>query len=289
MQFIVLSLDKNLFVGKGIVYMLIAAFAFAGMNLLAKYLNSFHPLQVVFFRAFGTFVFIFPYMIYKKVPVIGTHIFWLSSRGLLSFVSLALFFIVIQRIPLGSTVALRYTAPIFSVILAYFFLKEKVKIWQWFSLLLSIAGAFVMKGVDYRIDTLSFILIMGSSLLVGGVFTIIRYLGSREHFLTIINYFMVFSILGSLFFIHRWRMPIGQEWIWVCSIGVLGLIGQVFLTRSFQLAETNIVAPIKYMELVYALLFGFFLFDEQYGFWPLMGMTLVVLGMLLNVWVKRKG
>ncbi|MFC4634870.1 DMT family transporter [Dokdonia ponticola] len=274
---------------RGIVYMLIAAFTFAWMNLLAKYLQDFHPLQVVFFRATGTFVFIFPYMLYKKVPVIGTNVFWLSLRGVLSFVSLALFFKVVQDIPLGSAVALRYTAPIFSVILAYFFLKEKVKFWQWICLVLSLVGAFIMKGVDFRIDTLSFVLIMFSSLLVGGVFAIVRYLGSREHYLTIINYFMVFSIVGSLFFIQYWRMPVGNEWWWVCGIGVLGLIGQVFLTRSFQLADTSTVAPIKYMELVYALLFGFFLFGESYSFWPIFGMTLVVLGMLLNVWIKRRG
>ncbi len=274
---------------RGIVYMLIAAFAFAWMNLLAKYLEGFHYTQTVFFRALGTFVFIFPYMLYKKVPVVGKNVFWLSLRGVLSFVSLALFFKVIQDIPLGSAVALRYTAPIFSVILAYFFLKEKVKPWQWVCLILSLVGAFIMKGVDLRIDTLSFILIMFSSLLVGGVFAIVRYLGSREHYLTIINYFMVFSIVGSLFFIQYWRMPVGEEWWPVCIIGVLGLIGQVFLTRSFQLADTSTVAPIKYMELVYALLFGFFLFNESYSFWPIFGMTLVVLGMLLNVWIKRRG
>ncbi|MFT5751155.1 MAG: drug/metabolite transporter (DMT)-like permease [Flavobacteriales bacterium] len=269
--------------------MLIAAFAFAWMNLLVKYLSDFHPLQVVFFRAIGTFAFIFPYMLYKKVPVIGTHVLWLSFRGLLSFVSLALFFLVVHRIPLGSAVALRYTAPIFSVVLAYFFLKEQVKKWQWISLGISLIGAFLMKGVDFRIDSLSFALILISSVLVGGVFTIVRYLGSREHFLTIINYFMVFAIVGSLFFIEHWRMPVGKEWWWVCSIGVLGMIGQIFLTRSFQLADTNTVAPIKYMELVYALLFGFFLFGETYTWIPLLGMSLVVVGMLLNVWVKRKG
>ncbi|WP_299212698.1 DMT family transporter [uncultured Dokdonia sp.] len=277
--------------GRGIFYMLIAAFAFAWMNLLAKYLQDFHPLQVVFFRAFGTFIFIFPYMLYKKVPVVGKkkNVFWLSLRGVLSFVSLALFFKVVQDIPLGSAVALRYTAPIFSVIFAYFFLKEAVKLGQWLSLIISIAGAFIMKGVDFRIDSTSFILIMFSSLLVGGVFAIVRYLGSREHYLTIINYFMVFSIVGSLFFIQYWRIPIGEEWWWVCIIGILGLIGQVFLTRAFQLADTSTVAPIKYMELVYALLFGFFLFDESYTLWPIVGMTLVVVGMLLNVWIKRKG
>lgn len=280
--------SKSDFLARGIVYMLIAAFAFSWMNLLAKYLNDFHPLQVVFFRAAGTFVFIYPYMLFKKVPIVGKNVFWLSFRGVLSFTSLALFFIVIQRIPLGSAVALRYTAPIFSVIFAYLLLKEKVKLWQWIAFTISGVGAFVMKGVDFRIDTLSFVLIIVSSVLVGGVFAIVRSLGSREHFLTIINYFMVFSIIGSLFFVQNWRMPVGQEWYWVCGIGTLGLVGQVFLTRSFQLAETNTVAPIKYMELVYALIFGYFLFHETYSFWPVAGMSLVVLGLLLNVWVKRK-
>jgi len=83
-------------------------------------------------------------------------------------------------------------------------------------------------------------------------------------------------------------MPIGKEWFWVCSIGVLGLIGQVLLTRAFQLADTSTVAPIKYMELVYALLFGFILFGETYAFWPVVGIILVVIGMLLNLWIKKK-
>ncbi|WP_272973631.1 DMT family transporter [Croceibacter atlanticus] len=272
---------------KGIIYMAIAAFAFAWMNLLAKYLNDFHPLQVVFFRAFGTFIFIFPYMLLKKISIIGNNVFWLTLRGVLSFVSLSLFFVVIQRIPLGSAVALRYTAPVFSVFLAALFLKERVKVWQWFALGLALSGAFIMKGLDFRIDTVSFALIIGSAILVGAVFAIVRYLGSKEHFLTIINYFMVCSIIGSLFFINKWRMPIGQEWWFVCSIGVLGMIGQIFLTKSFQLAETSVVAPIKYMELVYALIFGFFLFGEHYTLFPILGMSLIVLGMLWNVWLKK--
>jgi len=258
------------------------------MNLMAKYLQDFHPIQVVFFRAFGTFIFIFPYMIYKKIPVVGKNVFWLSIRGLLSFISLVLFFKVVQDIPLGSAVALRYTAPIFSVVLAFFFLKENVKFWQWISLIIAIVGAFIMKGVDFRIDTSSFTLIMLSSVFVGGVFVIIRCLGSKEHYLTIINYFMAFSIIGSLLFISKWRMPIGEEWLWISLIGTLGLVGQVFLTKSFQLAEASVVAPIKYMELVYALLFGFFLFGETYGLWPIIGMVLVVFGMLLNIIIKRR-
>lgn len=268
--------------------MLLAAFAFAWMNLFAKYLSDFHTLQVVFFRATGTFIFIFPYMLVKKVPVLGKHRFWLGLRGILSFASVALFFYVLQRIPLGSAVALRYTAPIFSVLLAYLFLKEKVKKWQWVALLVSLSGAFVMKGVDLRIDAISFAMILVSAVLVGAVLAIVRYLGDKEHILTIINYFMVVSILGSLVSINHWRFPTQQEWPYILGIGVLGMIGQILMTLAFQKADTATVAPIKYMELVYALLFGFFLFSESYKALPLIGMSLIIAGMLWNVLIKHR-
>jgi len=273
---------------KGIIYILIATFAFAWMNLLARYLSDLHPLQVVFFRAMGTFIFIFPFMIRKRIPIVGKNVFWLSMRGVIGFVSLAAFFIVIQRIPLGPAISIRYIGPFFSVILAVIFLKERVKFWQWISLLIAIAGVFVLKGADFRIDGLSFALALLSAVLVGGVFTMVRYLGPKEHALTIINYFMVASILGSLFFIEHWRMPVGQEWLWVSAIGVFGLIGQVFMTRAFQLADTNTIAPFKYMELVYALILGFLFLKEEHTSIALIGMTLVIIGMVLNVLIKNR-
>ena len=70
---------------------LLASFAFAIMNTLAKNLETFHPLQVVFFRAMGTFIFIFPYMVYHKIPIIGTHVKFLLMRAVFGFISLASF------------------------------------------------------------------------------------------------------------------------------------------------------------------------------------------------------
>ncbi|GAB5401314.1 MAG: DMT family transporter [Aureisphaera sp.] len=259
------------------------------MNLLARYLSEMHPLQVVFFRALGTFAFIFPYMLYKRIPVIGKEVFWLSVRGIIGFVSLAAFFIVIQRIPLGSAISIRYIGPAFSVVLAVLFLKEKVKPLQWLCLIVALGGVFILKGADFRIDELSFLLAILSAVLVGAVFTLVRYLGPKEHALTIINYFMVTSILGSLFFVESWRVPFGIEWLWVVLIGIFGLVGQVFMTRAFQLADTNTIAPFKYMELVYALGLGLIFLDEEHSYMALLGMLLIIIGMVLNVYAKSRG
>ena len=172
--------------------------------------------------------------------------------------------------------------------MAAYFLKEKVKGIQWLSLIIAFSGVIVLKGFDPRIDSASLGLLLISALFVGMVFVMIRYLTDKEHYLTIINYFMVVTIIVSLFFVNLWRIPIKNEWYSVVGIGILGLIGQVFMTRAFQTEDTSVLAPFKYMELVWALILGYFLFDETYSWAPFFGISLIIIGMLLNVYSKNK-
>ena len=273
---------------QGIRFILFATLAFAIMNAMAKELSNFHPMQVVFFRAIGTWIFIFPYMLANRVPIKGTHFKPLLARGILGVLSLACFFVAIQRIPLGSAISIRYLGPIFGAVLAYYYLKEKVNWMQWLSFAIAFSGVVVLKGFDIRIDFLSLGLLIISAIFVGGVFVLIRYLSDKEHYLTIINYFMICALTLSLCFIQYWRMPVGNEWFAVCGIGTMGLIGQIYMTRAFQTEETSVLAPFKYMELIYAMIMGYFMFGESYELVPLLGIILIMGGMLSNVWAKGK-
>lgn len=275
-------------ISKGIIYMLLATLAFAIMNVMAKELSSLHPMQVVFFRALGTFVFIFPYMIYRKIPVIGTHVKYLVLRAVLGVISLSCFFVVVQRIPLGSAISLRYLGPIFGAVMAYYFLKERIVTKQWFSFAIAFVGVIVMKGFDIRIDLLSFVLIMISAVSVGAVFVTLRFLGDKEHHLTIINYFMMFSMLCSLPFMGKWSLPIGDTLYLVCMIGIFGMIGQILMTMAFREEEANVLAPFKYMELVYGIIAGYFIYQETYGLLPFLGIGLIIMGMIMNVRAKKE-
>ncbi len=274
-------------ISKGISYILIATLSFAIMNTMAKELTSLPAMEVVFFRALGTFIFVFPYMLLNKISIVGNNPKILFLRAFVGLISLATFFIVLQSMTLGSAISIRYLAPIFGAILAYFFLKERIYFWQWISFAIAFSGVIVLKGFDLRIDNMSLALILISAFFVGIVYVLIRYLGKSEHYLTIINYFMVVSIVGSLFFCGNWRMPINSEWYYVVTIGIFGLIGQIFMTRAFQLEETSVIAPFKYMELVYALILGYFFFEETYPLFAFLGIVLILVGMLLNVRVKQ--
>jgi len=258
------------------------------MNILAKELSAFHPMQVVFFRAFGTFVFMFPYMLYRSIPVWGHTPKLLFLRSVLGVSSLALFFFAVQRMPLGSAISIRYIGPIFGAVLALFFLHEKISKWQWISFLVAFSGVLVIKGFDVEVDFIGFVAIFTSAILLGGVFVLIKYLTAREHVLTIINHFMMVSIVVSLCFASVFRLPTSVEWLPVCAIGVCGLVGQVMMTKAFEIEDASVLAPFKYMELVYALLIGYLILGDTYELVPTLGMAMIVGGMVLNVVTKPK-
>jgi len=263
-----------------------ASLFFAIMNIIAKYLSDFHPMQVVFFRCLGTFVLLFPYMLYKRIPIKGNNKKFLIFRAIAGVISLACFFVAIQRIPIGSAVTIRYLSPIFAAIFSYYFLKERINSWQALSFALAFAGVLLLKGVDLRIDMISFLLVLNSAFFVGIVFTLLRYMGPTENPLVIINYFMVISIILSMFFIPYWRMPEAHELLPMASIGIVGLIGQVLMTKAFALEESTIVVPFKYLEVIYVLIFGFFFFGEAYTLKAMIAIGIIVIALLLNLYGK---
>ena len=81
---------------------------------------------------------------------------------------------------------------------------------------------------------------------------------------------------------------VSLEWLLLFSLGILGYIGQLYLTKAFQSEETSLIAPLKYLEVIFTILFGVLWFDEIYNFWTLLGIFLILIGLIYNIYLKRK-
>lgn len=269
--------------------MLISTLAFACMNSTVKYLADVNTYQIVFFRSLGSLFFTFGFLLKNKIPIIGKNNTLLISRAVVGTTSMILFFTSVKYLSIGTAVSVRYIAPIFAAIFAVFLLKEKINPLQWVFFAISLLGVFVLKGFDNQIHTFGLVLVLLASILSGLVFVIINKIGKTEHPIVVVNYFMVFaSILGGILSINNWENPKGNEWLFLMLLGVFGYYGQVFMTKAFQTASTNIVAPIKYFEVIYTATFGVFLFGEIYTFYSFLGIALIIGGLILNVWYKSK-
>jgi len=273
---------------KAIYFMVLSTLAFTGMNGLVKYLSAYNAYQLVFFRSAGSLFFTFGFLLIHKVPILGKERKLLVSRGLVGVTSMLLFFMAIEYMPIGSAVALRYISPIFAAIFAILLLKERVKPIQWVFFLMAFSGVFVLKGFDSTIPLKGVLFVVMASLFSGLVYIIIRKIGTREHPVVIVNYFMcIATIVGGVLSIFHWKTPTLVDTALLLSLGCFGYFGQLFMTKAFQLGETNVIAPLKYVEVIFAIIVGVGFLDETYTIWSFVGMGMIIGGMLLNIWYKK--
>lgn len=274
---------------KAIIFMLLSTLAFAVMNGVVKYLDGFSAYVKVFFRSLGTLIFTMPYLIFKKIPLLGNKRTLLIARGVIGAVSLILFFMSLKYLPVGTAVTLRYMSPVFAAIFAVIWLKETIKPWQWMFFLMALAGVFVLQGFDGTSSVIGLLLVLTSALCMGLVFVVISKIGKQDHPMVIINYFMIIgTILGGILALNDWKTPVGNEWLLLLGLGVVGFIGQLFMTKSFQIASTNQVAPLKYLEVIFTVIIGVLWFLEVYTLWSVLGIALVITGLVLNILYKSK-
>jgi drug/metabolite transporter (DMT)-like permease len=274
---------------KAVVYMIISVIAFAIMNTIVKYVAVFNVYQIVFFRSIGTLAFTVPLILRHRIPILGNNKKLLLLRAVAGVISLTLFFQSLNYLDVGTAVSLRYTSPIFAAILALVFLKEKIKPVQWLLFLIAFVGVLFVKGFDTAINSVGLLLAILSALFLGLIFVVIRKMGTKENPLIIINYFMVMAfVFGGVMSINHWRNPDAVEWILLLSLGIFGYAGQLYMTKAFQSQATSLIAPLKYLEVIFMIIIGATWFGEVYSFWTLFGISLILLGLVYNVFLKNK-
>lgn len=267
--------------------MLISTFSFAFMNASVKYLVSFPTLQIVFFRALGSLVITFIFLKKRKINPWGNQKKLLIFRGLVGVTSMILFFWGVHYISIGSAVTLRYIAPLFAGLLAVFYLKESIKPLQWLFFVTAFIGVYLIKSYDVSSSNFGVFLALLAAFFSAVVYILISKIGNRDHPVVVVHYFMIIATgVGGVGSLLLWHPPSLRELVLLLSLGIFGFFGQLFMTKAFQKAEAHMVAPFKYIEVIFTLLFGVFILNETYEILHLVGTFLVVFSLVLNVLYK---
>ena len=273
---------------KGIGFMLISTVAFSLMQLCVKFLNHLPTHELILFRSGISLILSLAYLLPKGINPLGNNRKLLLLRGIFGVTALSLFFVTIQNIPLASAVTIQYLSPIFTAIIAIFLLGERMKRIQWLFFLVAFLGVALLKGFDERVSIFYLILGLLSAFFAGAAYNCIRMVKDTDHPLVVVFYFpMVATPIMLVLSYYNWIMPIGWEWGVILLLGIFTQVGQVFMTKALQAEKANIVASLKYLGSIYALIFGYFIFDEKYDFISILGIGLILSGVLLNIGLKN--
>ncbi len=269
--------------------MLLSTFWFAGMNICAKMVNHLPAMEVVFFRCSIALLFCIYYLHRNSVSWTGSNRKLLLLRGIFGTVALYWYFLTLHHMPLGTAVTIQYLSPIFSVIVAIFLLNEKVKLPQWLFFLVSFCGVVLIKGYDERVSTFYLLVGIGSAVFSAFAYNMIRSIKGKEHPIVVVLHFMLIgTITGFVFTLFNFKMPQGWDWLMLILVGVFTQLGQVQMTKSLQIANIAEVSILIYTGVIYAIVAGYLIFNESYGWLSILGILLVIAGVIMNIIYDKK-
>jgi drug/metabolite transporter (DMT)-like permease len=264
--------------------MLLATLCFTVMNAFVKAVAHLPALEVVMFRSWISLLLTWGLLWRKQIPYWGNNKRVLLLRGAFGVIALSLFFTTLQHIPLAGAALLQYLAPIFTTILAFWWLGERVYRVQWLLFALCFAGVVVVKYTDARIDWFYLGLGVLSAFFSALAYTCIRKLKNSEHPLVIVFYFPLISVpITTLLVLPLWVWPSGWDWLHLLAIGLLTQVAQTLMTKAYQAEAAAHVSAVNYVGIVYALLLGWIFFGEYIAWGALIGVALVLIGVLLNL------
>ena len=281
----------------GAVSMVLAAFCFSVMSLLVKLVGVRLPSQeVVFVRAVVSLAMAYLLVRRARPGNWGRRKGLLVVRGLMGFAALSCFFYGIIHLPLADATVIQYTNPVWTAWLGWWLLGEALSAGE---AVLSAAGLLgvlliarptVLFGGQgaARLDPLAVGVALAGALFSAAAYVSVRRLSRTEHPLIIVFYFTLVTVPASLpGALAGAVMPARMEWLLLAGVGVMALLGQVFLTRGLQKEPAGRATAIGYVQIVFAAVWGMLFFREWPDALSLAGAALVLVSVV--VLARRRG
>ena len=268
----------------GFLYMFMSVCAFSLMDIIVKWSVDYPIGQVLFFRGFFGILFYF-FIIPKdrlhnfyQTKRVGLH----ALRCLSGLIALVAIFIALRKLPLATVVSISFAAPIFTTIFSIFLLSEKVGIYRWLAVIIGFIGILVITEPGISELNIYYIFPIIFCLGLSYVAISIRQLSTTEPVWLISFYFSLsITLLSFLTIPQGWLMPNLQDFILLSFVGIFGGVANLWLGQSYKYSEVSLVTPLKYLALLFAIIFGYFIWGEVPTFKTLLGAFLVIISTLI--------
>ena len=218
------------------------------------------------------------------------------TRSAAGVSSMFLNFTALTMLPLADITAFGFVMPIFAVILAAIFLRERVGRYRWSAVVLGFAGVLVMLSPHGGLSAIvahgfsgGAALALGGALLSAVVVVVIRQMHATERGETIVFYFMsICAASGATTMIWDRAALCPEQAIFLVLCGLLGGVGQICMTFSYRYAEPSLLAPFDYAAMVWAIALGYLIFSEIPEPLVMAGAAIVIAAGLFIVWRERR-
>lgn len=271
---------------QGALLLALSALLFALMGAgIREISGSVNNESVVFFRNLVGVLFFLPLILLRGVRPLRTrrlqsHL-WRTTYGL---AAMYCFFYAIAHLPLADAMLFTYSAPIFTPLIAHFWLKEPLTRRMLVTSLVGLCGVLLVAKPSSALLDAQALVGLAASLLAAFAFVSIREMSDTEPASRIVFYFALFSALISAIPLSwSWQPLDSRQLGWLLGIGLLATASQLIMSRAYGLAPPGVIGPIAYLAIVFAGLIAWLLWGEMPDGLSLLGAALIFAASLLSI------
>ena len=264
----------------GIMWMVLTTILFVAVTATVRYLEGEVPApQAAFLRyAIGTVLLIPSLISLIKVKPNKSLMNKFLLRGLVHSFGVTLWFYAMSVMPVAEVTAIGFLTYIFVSIGACFFLKEKLHKHRITAIIISFIGALIILRPGFKvIESGQFAMLMATIVFTASY--LIAKIVSKER--TSAEIVAMLSVFTTIFLIpsaiYSWE-PISLKALLILAFtALIATIGHITMTQAIKAAPMVVTQPILFLQLVWASMIGFFLFDEQFDLYVIIGGTVIMI------------
>ena len=220
-----------------------------------------------------------------KVPFFGNNKPILCLSGLMITIGMLAGFYAYTTLPLTDAMTIQQLSPFFVFFLSGIFLKEKLHLQQMPFFILAFLGALLVIKPGFRVDIFPTIIALLSAIFIAFSHTTLRHLRLTDHYLVIINYrTYIISLVNLIILILQksFKLPGPSDLLMLTLLGAVALIGQISLTKAYQLAPASLVSLYTYSQIIFVSLFALLFFKEIPDVFSIIGASFIIASGYLN-------
>ncbi|MEN4982660.1 DMT family transporter [Acinetobacter modestus] len=277
-----LQTNRNLLLAIGCLTT--SALLFSIMGICIRYAShTVDNYTIVFFRNVVGLILFMPFIFKQGIGFVKTEKLWMHTwRSIVGLAAMYGFFYAIAHLKLSNAMVFTYSSPIFIPVIAWLFLKEKITIAMLCAAVFGFIGVFCVAKPDQGLLNWISVIGIASSLLASMAFVTVRALTQTEPPERIVFYFcLIGSALSVIPMFWMWRTYHVKELLFLIGAGILANVSQIFMSHAYRLAPAGQIAPVNYMAIIFAGVWGFLLWDEVPDLYSVIGFCIILLAILL--------
>jgi drug/metabolite transporter (DMT)-like permease len=206
------------------------------------------------------------------------------GRNLVHYAAQLGWFFALTLIPLGQVVAIEFTMPIWTAILAASFLGERMTVWKISAIVLGVIGVVIIVRPATGEINLGQLIALGAAVGFGISVAMMKSLTRTETTLSIIFWMLVIqAVAGFLPSLYVWQWPSTHAWGWVLAIAFCGTFSHYCMARAMLYADATVVLPMDFLRVPLTATAGWLIYSERLDSFTVLGAVLILTGNLLNL------